>query len=204
MTTARAILLEVKRRLGDTNTPYPDEVDALAFLNRALLGIYNYGVYMNSSLLRKISEYSTNSTGVATIPDGIAKVFGVANKDKGQILAPMYELIDMMSIQNVTEASPWYRADDGTITLQPATVSPVTLLVDYIPAFSKLANRSSDIPFSDSIFNVIVDWVVLLIQGKQGSSSDIEFAVSSGYANTLSQYFRGKQSSRMITGQGPW
>ena len=46
MITARAILLEVKRRLGDTNTPYPDEVDALAFLNRAPL-IFTITVSMN-------------------------------------------------------------------------------------------------------------------------------------------------------------
>ena len=106
MITARAILLEVKRRLGDTNTPYPDEVDALAFLNRALLGIYNYGVYMNSSILRKVVEYTTDAVGEATVTDGIAKIFGVANKTDSRILVPLYSLTDALSIAGLEGASP--------------------------------------------------------------------------------------------------
>lgn len=204
MITARAILLEVKRRLGDTNTPYPDEVDALAFLNRALLGIYNYGVYMNSSILRKVVEYTTDAVGEATVTDGIAKIFGVANKTDSRILIPLYSLTDVLSIAGLEGASPYYQTSGDKITLYPATTETKEIAVDYIPQFVKLANRSSTIPFGDELFNVVVDWTVAIIQGKQATVSDFEFANGSGYANTLSQYFRGKQSSRLITGQGPW
>lgn len=204
MITARAILLEVKRRLGDTNTPYPDEVDALAFLNRALLGIYNYGVYMNSSILRKVVEYTTDAVGEATVTDGIAKIFGVANKTDSRILVPLYSLTDVLSIAGLEDASPYYQISGDQISLYPATTEVKEIAVDYIPQFAKLANRSSTIPFGDELFNVVVDWTVAIIQGKQATVSDFEFANGNGYANTLSQYFRGKQSSRLITGQGPW
>lgn len=204
MITARAILLEVKRRLGDTNTPYPDEVDALAFLNRALLGIYNYGVYMNSSILRKVVEYTTDAVGEATVTDGIAKIFGVANKTDSRILVPLYSLTDALSIAGLEDASPYYQTSGDQISLYPATTEVKEIAVDYIPQFVKLANRSSTIPFGDELFNVVVDWTVAIIQGKQATVSDFEFANGNGYANTLSQYFRGKQSSRLITGQGPW
>lgn len=204
MITARAILLEVKRRLGDTNTPYPDEVDALAFLNRALLGIYNYGVYMNSSILRKVVEYTTDAVGEATVTDGIAKIFGVANKTNSRILSPLRNITDVFLGESLENTVPYYQTSGDKITLYPATTEAKTLVVDYIPQFVKLEDRDDTVAFGDELFNVVVDWVVALIQGKQTTVSDFEFANGNGYATTLSQYFRGKQSSRMITGQGPW
>lgn len=204
MITARAILLEVKRRLGDTNTPYPDEVDALAFLNRALLGIYNYGVYMNSSILRKVVEYTTDAVGEATVADGIAKIFGVANKTNSRILSPLRNITDVFLGESLENTAPYYQTSGDKITLYPATTEAKTLVVDYIPQFVKLEDRDDTVAFGDELFNVVVDWVVALIQGKQTTVSDFEFANGNGYATTLSQYFRGKQSSRMITGQGPW
>lgn len=204
MITARAILLEVKRRLGDTNTPYPDEVDALAFLNRALLGMYNYGVYMNSTLLRKIETYDTDAVGVAEISGGIAKIYAVASKTDGKILSASYGLTQAMRSSEAQDAPSWYKVEDNKVVLCPPSKSVKNLVLDYIPAFTKITNRATELQLNDSLFNVAVDWVVALIQGKQATVSDMEFANSNGYANTLSQYYRGKTGSQMITGQGPW
>ena len=48
MSTARDLLLEIKRQMGKVNAAEPEETDVLAFLNRALEGIWNYGARLNS------------------------------------------------------------------------------------------------------------------------------------------------------------
>lgn len=203
MTTARAILLEVKRRLGDTNIAYPDEADALAFLNRALLGIYNYAIYKSSPRIRKVAEVTTNATGSATVADGLAKVFGVADKEKSRILSPLDGIADVLSAVQAGDVSPYYTATDNAISVYPAATQAKTLILDYVPVFVKLAKRSDEVLFCPELENVIIEWTIGLIAGKQQTVNDIEFANLNGYANTLSSYFRGKTTKGLV-GCGPW
>lgn len=204
MTTARAILLEVKRQLGDTNTPYPNEVDALAFLNRALLGIYNYGIYKASSMVRKISDFTTDASGEATVGDGLAKIFGVAIKDENRIIDPLDGIADVLAANQVDKITPWYTSTGNKINLYPADRGVKTITVDYAPSFVKLPNRSAEVPWCPELESVIMSWSLGLIQGKQQGISDIEFATVNGFGNTLSQYFRGRSYGNGLIGCGPW
>lgn len=206
MTTARDVLLEVKRRLGDTNTPTPNEADALAFLNRALLGIYNYGIYRQSDRLKKVEEFQSGENGVVVIPDKVWALFGVGCKDNSKILAHYQNLMDYFALDERNEGPAAYAIGPTQewIKLYPAPKEPVTVVIEYIPELKKLTKRSEDVPFTPDLENIVVDWTCGLILGKQSSMSDYEYATSHGYANTLGQYFRGVDKRREIVGHGPW
>lgn len=206
MTTARDILLEVKRRLGDTNAPYPDEADALAYLNRALLGVYNYGAYKNSDRLRVVGEFASGENGAVVIHDGVSVVNGAICKDTSRVLSFYKNLVDYMAIDAWGDGPIAYAvlANGTGIKLYPVPPKPVTVVVDYIPQFSKVKKRNDAVPFCPQLENVICDWTCGLILGRQGSVSDLEFAVSQGFANTLGQYFRGPAAHSVNCGQGPW
>lgn len=203
MTTARDVLLEVKRRLGDTNTPTPNEADALAFLNRALLGIYNYGIYRQSDRLKKIEEFRSKDGGIVKVPDKIWAIFGAACKDNGKILSHYSTLADCCACSSAPVAYAVGPSQEW-IKLYPAPEKPVTVVIEYIPELKKLKKRSDDVPFTPDLENVIVDWVCNLILGKQSTLSDYEYAVMHGHANTLGQYFRGIDKRKEIVGRGPW
>ena len=206
MTTARDVLLEVKRRLGDTNTPTPNEADALAFLNRALLGIYNYGIYRQSDRLKKVDEFRSHRGGIVRIPDKVWAIFGVVCEDNRKILSHYKNLIDYFSVDTCSGGPVAYAIDPKQewIKLYPTPEKPVTVVVEYIPSFRKLRKRSDDVPFTPDLENIIVDWTCGVILGKQGSMSDYEYATAQGYGNTLGQYFRGIDKRTELVGHGPW
>ena len=57
MSTARSVLQEIKRRLGDVHAATPGETDLLAFLNKTLSGIWNYGVRLRSPVLQRTQRW---------------------------------------------------------------------------------------------------------------------------------------------------
>lgn len=204
MVTARAVLIEVKRRLGDVNTPYPDELDALAYLNRALLGIYNYGVHLNSPMLKQVLEASSDDDGIVTVSDGIVRVYLVVLRDSARVLLPYEGMADIMG--NLSpEADPrWYKAYADKIQIIPSPGKSRDIAMEYIPELAPIADRDDELPVSRTLENVLVDWTVALIKDKQMTVSDIEFAAFLGVANTLSNYYRGREVGRRIVGRGPW
>ena len=206
MSTARDVLLEVKRRLGDTNTPTPNEADALAFLNRALLGVYNYGIYMRSERLKKVGAFQSGDNGTVEIPDKVWAIFDIGCKDNRKILSQYTGLLDYFELEDVSGGPSAYSVDPSQerIKLYPEPETPVTVVIDYVPELKRLTKRSENVPFTPDLQNVLVDWTCALILGKQTGVSDYEFAIASGYANTLGQYFRGIDKRREIIGRGPW
>lgn len=206
MTTARDVLLEVKRRLGDTNTPTPNEADALAFLNRTLLGIYNYGIYRQSDRLKKVEEFQSGEDGVVAIPDKIWAIFGAACKDNSKILSHYRNLMDYFAVDGCNCGPVAYAIGPTQewIKLYPAPEEPVTVVIEYIPELKKLRKRSDEVPFTPDLENIIVDWTCGVILGRQGSMSDYEYATAQGYGNTLGQYFRGIDKHTELVGHGPW
>lgn len=205
-TKARDVLLEIKRRLGDTNSPFPDEADALAFLNRALLAINNYGLYRHSERLKVIETKQSGTGGSVAITDGISSISNVIHKSSEVPLFRINNATDLMAISDSNPAPQGYTLSktNDSITIVPAPTAGTEFVIEYIPQFKKLTKRTDAVPFCPELETVISDWTCALIAGKQSSVSDIDFAANQGYANTLGNYFRSVDRRTELIGHGPW
>ena len=200
MSTARSILLEIKRRLGDVNAAVPGETDLMAALNRALRGIWNYGAHLRSPVLRKVGRFASEGENSVTAEDGVLHVLGVYDHAAGREIAPLRSSGAALHAA-VSGEERGYLVSGGTITVYPDEES-ADLTVCYIPEFTPLADRGDDLPYSSRLDDVIVEWTIALLRGKRNTVSDVEPALLP-HGNTLSDYFRGPVP-QMPTGRGPW
>jgi|GEM_PF-2469689 len=197
MSTARDLLLEIKRQIGDVNASVPNETDLLAFLNRALGGLWNYGARLNSPVLYKY-ELFTSENGSIPIPGGIMRVKSVADHDTGcRILAVPLDYAVAMS-GRMDEKNRRYVLSPTKIDIYPLNI-PILADVIYMPYFTRLTSRDANLPFPPELDNAILNMTVGLISGKD---TDMIMA-SAPYGNAVSRFFRGR-GCNAIVGHGPW
>lgn len=197
MSTARELLLEIKRQTGSSNVPVPDETDSLAFLNRALSGLWNYGARLNSPVLYKDARF-TSATGSVAVSDGIMRIKNV--RDHGDSGTQFFELpLDraaaFTSTDNRLRAYVVYPARIDVFPLSVATDIDMV----YMPVFTRLTSRSDISPFSAELDDVTVEMAIKLMSG---ASAEEVLAVKQ-YGNSVSRFFRGR-GPNAPSGCGPW
>lgn len=200
--TARNLLLEIRRRLGDVNESAFDETDMLALLNRALRGIWNYGAYRKAPYLQRTCRVSSVSGDSFALDGGALNVLSVYDHGSGRPLfsatpqEAMAVAVQGGSIPRVFVATP------TAIDLFPERNAGADLSVCYIPEFTPLKSRDDEMPFPSSLDAVIVEWALFLASDKGQSTSDFEPALSP-VPGSLSAFFRGI-GPRLVTGTPPW
>ncbi len=200
MSTARSVMLEIKRRLGDVNASVPGETDLLAFLNRALRGMWNYGTNLKSPSIQK-TIHLTEATGNSVIVDeGVGALLAVRDNTLGRFL-PQTDLTDALD-RDIRGGDRRYVATGNVIELFPSDTNGVDLTLVYIPEFLPMEDRDDFLPFPSLLDDVIAEWVVALLTKKTSTVSDVEPALIQ-HRNTLNEYFRGL-SRRLPTGRCPW
>jgi len=200
MSTARSILLEIKRRLGDVNAAVPGETDLMAALNRALRGIWNHGARLRSQRLRKNERFTSAVDNTVEIDDGALHILGVYDHETGRRIFPLRSSSAFLRAA-VEGLETGFVMSGRSITVYPDTGN-IDVTVCYIPEFTPLTDRGDDLPFPPMLDDITVEWTVALLRGKRDSVSDVEPALLP-HGNTLSDYFRGP-IPRMPTGRGPW
>ena len=200
MSTARSVMLEIKRRLGDVNASVPGETDLLAFLNRALRGMWNYGTNLKSPSIQK-TIHLTEATGNSVIVDeGVGALLAVRDNTLGRFL-PQTDLTDALD-RDIRGGDRRYVATGNIIELFPSDTDGVDVTIVYIPEFIPLEDRDSELPFPTRLDDIVVEWVIALLTTKNQSVSDVEPALVQHRA-TLNEYFRGL-SRKLPTGIFPW
>jgi hypothetical protein len=200
MSTARSVLLEVRRRLGDVHAATPGETDLMAFLNKALSGIWNYGVRLRSPVLQRVQRFTEATGDTVEFDSGAPVVLDVYDHSTGRRLCPVREGRLLEDSLDATQRR--YRVVNDTLTLLPATNAGFDLTVCFIPQFAPLDARDDDLPFPSMLDGVVVEWTVTLLLRRTQTVSDVEPGLL-GHGNTLSEYFRGA-TPRLVTGAGPW
>ena len=199
MSTCRDILLEIKRRLGDTNAPVPGEVDMMAFLNKALRGMWNYGAMLVSPVLQSIDRFQ--GTGhTLTLPEQTIRIRSVYDHALNRNIYPVSPMYGMLN--DTLDTKRRFRFLGDRIELYPQDDSEqFDLSVCRIPEFVPLKLRSDDLPFPSHLDGMVVEWTLAIASKKDAELSD----VSPGQlpqGNMLTEYFRG--GARLLTGRGPW
>ncbi|WP_278549557.1 hypothetical protein [Cloacibacillus evryensis] len=203
MSAVREIVLEVKRRLGDVNTPVPSEVDVVAAMNRVLLGLFNYGVLVRADVLQKSTVFTINADSRADFPDGAAAVLAAVDCGSGRELVAVSPLEGArMNALNYGGAY-GYLADGRGVTVYPLGSSATEVLAVYIPAFKRVTARSDETPFCPALENAVIEGTVRLLRGEVQSIADTEFVASMPFGNMVMQYFRGIAHTD-ICGRAPW
>lgn len=195
MSTARDIILEIKRRISHTGTPEPDEVDLLAYVNSVLLAFWNYACREKSVKITKI-EHFTSDSGTVPVEDGIMVCLSVKDNSSGRYLRPAVPA-DAFGRQEATPEDRVYLAEDYQLRIFPEEI-PADIDAAYIPMFTKITDRSQEMPFSPALDNYIISFAIrMLINGEDPEIMLAGLSMSGN--NPMSKYFR-----RKICGQGPW
>lgn len=200
--TARILLLEMRRRLGDVNESAFDETDMLALLNRALRGIWNYGAYRKAPHLQRTCRVSSVSGDSFPLDGGAMKVLSVYDHGSGHPLFPATPQEAMAVADQGGSIPRVFVATPTGIDLIPARDAGADLSVCYIPEFTPLKSRDGEMPFPSSLDAAIVEWALFLASDKGQSTSDFEPALSP-VPGSLSAFFRGI-GPRLVTGTPPW
>ena len=158
MSTARDLLLEIKRQLGKVNAVEPDETDVFAFLNRALAGIWNYGARLNSPVLLK-HEVFTSESGTVNIPGGAMRVQSVREHGRGAMLPNA--TLDYAA----ASGRRCYVAYPDRIEVYPLN-EPAVVDVVYLPSFSRLMDRADELPFPPEMDNAVIALAVGIMSGR--------------------------------------
>lgn len=197
MSTCRAILLEVKRRVGDTVASVPGEVDLMAHLNSALRMLWNYGGMINSSKLHTKQTFTGSGNEITF--DGLPmKIVSVFDNTAKRLVLPINVVYDGYEMWN--PSSPRYLVNGDIIELLPVdSYASHDVSVLYIPEFTELTDRDADIPFPSYLDQYVIDMTLSALAGSL-SVEAVNSAVQSG--NALTDYFRG--GARYVTGTPPW
>ena len=206
--TVKDCILEIKRRtpIGNTKQPVPDELDILAFINRVLNTIHNYGVYQRSPKLLQDDTLYTDKNGVIETTKVIQQIKDIyIKKDKLTQLVPFYS-VDYETILNTEEPLAYkitgtYTGSEMKIVANPG--EGATIHIVYYPVFEPLTERSETLPYSPELFNVIVDYTMALMTGSNKSVDDIDM-IPKNCVGVISQYFRDIDGRDKIVAEGPW
>ena len=205
MSSAREIILEVKRRLGDVNVTFPDEVDSMAYLNNALRGIWNYSIELDSPRI-EISELAECGGDGAVVlnkrPVKVSCVYDIAAR------RPLYRIAPREVIPMPYEGMwGWRETLNGIMILMSPGYAGGAVTVAYYPEFTPLKQRDEDLPFASAIDSVVVAWVIELIrdgQNKNVSVGGADMLKAVGVpVSSLVQYFEG-HADEHFRGHGPW
>ena len=195
----RSLLLEIKRQAGDVNSPAPGETDLLAFLNRAIESIWNYGARMNSPVLYKKETFSSVD-GTILVPSGIMRLKDVFESTSGNRI-PAITLQRALEIgSRLTALSRRYVEYPAKIEVYPLT-EPISADIVYIPYYSRIEDndRGEEIAFSPELDNSIIAMTLGLIAG---TPPDANMA-QARFGNAVSRYFRPRGANTLV-GRGPW
>lgn len=203
MSSARDIILEVKRRVGGVNAPAPDEMDIMAYLNSALRGIWNYAIELDSPRI-EISELAECGGDGAVVlkkrPVKISCVYDIAARRQLYRAAPR-EVIPMP----YEGMWGWRETLDGITVLMSPGYAGGAVTVAYYPEFVPLKQRDDELPFASVIDGVVVAWTAGLINENGNATvggADMLKAVGVPISS-LVQYFEG-HADEHFRGEGPW
>ena len=201
-TKASSILLEVKRRLGDVNAVVPEETDALAYLNSALRGIWNYAIEIDSPRIETTETKTCDATGFVSLSKNPVKVTGVLDVDRNislPELAPRRAAAVNSGYGGMWGYSPTL---DGIQVHKHQDCTGGTLRITYYPEFEELDARTDTLPFASSIDNVVVAWTVRLVtDGRNMSLTDLINVADP--VSSLIKYFEGHAEEHYV-GNCPW
>lgn len=201
-TKASSILLEVKRRLGDVNAVVPEETDALAYLNSALRGIWNYAIEIDSPRIEMTETKTCDATGFVSLSKNPVKVTKVIDVDRRVSLMEL-------SPRRASGVDPGYGGMwgysptlNGILVHKHSQCTGGALRITYYPEFEELDARTDTLPFASSIDNVVVAWTVRLItDGRNMSLTDLINVADP--VSSLIKYFEG-QAEEHYVGNCPW
>lgn len=176
------------------NAAEPEETDVLAFLNRALEGIWNYGARLNSPVLLKHEVFASDS-GTVKIPGGAMKVMSVHEHSSGDLIPRASHSYATTVSENGCRCCV---AHFDQVDIYPLS-EPVVADIVYIPSFAKLKERTDELPFSPELDNAIIAMVV----GMMGGAEADELMSRARYGNAVSRYFRPSGPDAVIC-RGPW
>lgn len=197
MSTARELLLEIKRMAGGVNAPKPDETDALACLNRALAAVWGYGARLNSPVLYK-HQLFMSETGSISVSDGVMRVKSVREHSTGNVI-PEVPLDYAKAMESRLDANNRrFVATPAQIDVYPLPL-PISADVVYMPYFTRLTERTEPSPFSPELDNAVIAMTMAIMQG---GNTDAVFAQQQ-YGNAVSRYFRPGGVDAVIC-RGPW
>lgn len=196
MSTARDLILEIKRRLGGVNTPVPDETDVLAYLNGALAAIWNYGARLNSPVLY-VSKLLSSASGSVTVAGGIQRIKSVRDHETGTLI-PSVPLDYAVAMSSSTGGGRVYVRKPTGIDVYPLNMA-ITADAVYMPFYARLAHREDESPFPAELDNDVIALAAAMIKGAE---PDMVMAQRQ-YGNALSRYFRPGGPDTVVC-RGPW
>jgi hypothetical protein len=203
MSSARDIILEVKRRVGGVNAPAPDETDIMAYLNSALRGIWNYAIELDSPRI-EISELAECGGDGAVVlkkrPVKISCVYDIVARRSLYRAAPREVLT--MPYEGMWG---WRETLDGIFVLMSPGYAGGAVTIAYYPEFTPLKQRDEELPFASVIDSVVVAWTAGLINENGNATvggADMLKAVGVP-VSSLVQYFEG-HADEHFRGEGPW
>ncbi len=203
MSSARDIILEVKRRVGGINAPAPDETDIMAYLNSALCGIWNYAIALDSPRI-EISELAECGGDGAVVlkkrPVKVSRVYDIAAR------RPLYRAAPREVIPMPYEGMwGWRETLDGVVVLMSPGYAGGAVTVAYYPEFTPLKQRDEELPFASVIDSIVVAWTAGLINENGNATvggADMLKAIGVP-VSSLVQYFEG-HADEHFRGEGPW
>lgn len=201
-TKASSILLEVKRRLGDVNAVVPEETDALAYLNSALRGIWNYAIEIDSPRIETTETKTCDATGFVSLsknPVKVTKVIDIDNNLSLQEFSPRIASGVDSGYGGMWGYSPTL---DGIHLYMHPDCTGGNLRITYYPEFEELDARTDTLPFASSIDNIVIAWTVRLItDGRNMSLTDLINVADP--VSSLIKYFEGHAEEHYV-GNCPW
>lgn len=195
-------MLEVKRRLGDVNAVVPEETDALAYLNSALRGIWNYAIEIDSPRIETTETKTCDATGFVSLsknPVKVTKVIDIDNNLSLQEFSPRIASGVDSGYGGMWGYSPIL---DGIHLYMHPDCTGGTLRITYYPEFEELDDRADTLPFASSIDNIVIAWTVRLItDGRNMSLTDLINVADP--VSSLIKYFEGHAEEHYV-GNCPW
>ena len=204
MSSARGIILEIKRRLGDVNASVPDETDILAYLNSALRGMWNYAIEIDSPRVEISESVTVDATGVVQLlyrPVRVTKVLNTDNRRELPKVSPR-GASDLETWAKYRGMFAYYDTLAGLQIIQSSDSTGGHIRVSYYPEYQPLTSRESELPFASVLDDVVTAWTVNLITtGRSLTTSDMGSA--GVLLSSLIEYLEG-HSSEHYRGYGPW
>lgn len=203
MSSAREIILEVKRRVGGVNAPVPDETDIFAFLNSALRGIWNYAAELDSPRVETAERVTVETDGAVVLskrPIRVTRVYDENAKRNLYRIAPR-EIVPMP----YEGMWAWRETPDGIVVLMSNGYNGGSVTVSYFPEFTPLQSRDEELPFASVLDNIVVAWTAALItDGTNATVGGADMLKAVGLpVSSLVQYFEG-HADEHFRGEGPW
>ena len=204
MSSARGIILEIKRRLGDVNASVPDETDILAYLNSALRGIWNYAIEIDSPRVETSERVVTDAAGVVRLlyrPVRVTKVVDTDNRRELPKVSPR-GAAELETWANYRGMYAYYDTLTGVQIIQSDDSEGGNLRIAYYPEYQLLVDSDTELPFASVIDDVVAAWTVNLITtGRSLTTSDMGGAGVP--LSSLVEYLEGHSPEHYI-GYGPW